>query len=171
MGNPTLPIMFTPVGADTIRIFPNFNGEGSPIDGITQFAAASTTAAQSQDGYPMGTLQAYGFDPSGTLQGVYSNGLTQPLGRLALAVFANPAGLSRSGDNTWISTQNSGLPGFSLPRESGAGEILAGSLEQSNVDAATEFTELIVAQRSFQACSRVITAQDQILQEVVNLGR
>jgi flagellar hook protein FlgE len=119
----------------------------------------------------MGTLQAYGFDPSGTLQGVYSNGLTQPLGRLALAVFANPAGLSRSGDNTWISTQNSGLPGFSLPRESGAGEILAGSLEQSNVDAATEFTELIVAQRSFQACSRVITAQDQILQEVVNLGR
>ncbi|MCX6645669.1 MAG: flagellar hook-basal body complex protein [bacterium] len=170
-GNPTIPIMFTPVGADAVRIFPNFDGEGSPINGITQFASNSTTAAKSQDGYPMGILQAYGFDPSGTLQGVYSNGLTQPLARLALAVFANPAGLHRTGDNTWISTQNSGLARVAIPRESGAGEILAGSLEQSNVDAATEFTELIVAQRSFQACSRVITAQDAILQEVVNLVR
>lgn len=170
-GNPTIPIIFTPVGANTLRIYLNFDGQGNPIDGITQFAANSTTVAESQDGYSMGTLQAFGFDPSGTLQGVYSNGLTRPLGRLALAVFSNPAGLHRLGDNNWVTTQNSGLPRVALARESGAGEILAGSLEQSNVDPATEFTDLIIAQRSFQANSRIITTQDQILQEVVNLVR
>ncbi len=169
--NPSLPITFTPMGAETLQLFPIFNGNGSLIDGVTQFSASSTTAAESQDGYPMGTLQAFAFDPSGTLQGVYSNGLTKPLAKLALAVFSNPAGLQRSGDNRWVTTGNSGLARFSAPRESGAGEILGGSLEQSNVDAATEFTELIIAQRGFQANSRVITAQDTILQEVVNLAR
>ncbi|MFH1677047.1 MAG: flagellar hook-basal body complex protein [bacterium] len=169
--NPNLPITFTPSGANTVQMYPVFDGSGSPIEGITQFASPSTTAAESQDGFPLGVLQAYAFDPTGTLQGVYSNGLTRPLARLALAVFTNPAGLQRSGDNTWIATGNSGLARFSAPRTGGAGEILGGSLEQSNVDPATEFTELIIAQRSFQACSRIITAQDSILQEVVNLVR
>jgi flagellar hook protein FlgE len=169
--NPANPITFTPAGAEALRIYPVFNGSGQPIDGITQFASASTTAAESQDGFGMGTLQAFAFDPSGTLQGVYSNGLTRPIARLALAVFSNPAGLHRVGNNNWASTSNSGLPRYSAAREGGAGEILGGSLEQSNVDAATEFTELIIAQRSFQANSRIITAQDAILQEVVNLVR
>jgi len=169
--NPLSPITFTPSGADTLRIYPIINGSGSPIDGVTQFASPSTTAAESQDGFPMGTLQAFAFDSSGTLQGVYSNGLTRPLARLALAVFSNPAGLQRVGNNDWVATSNSGNPRLSAPREGGAGEILGGSLEQSNVDAATEFTELIIAQRSYQANSRVITAQDAILQEVVNLVR
>jgi len=169
--NPDLPVTFTPAGANTLQIYPVFDALGSPIDGITQFASPSTTAAESQDGFGMGTLQAFAFDPSGTLQGVYSNGLTKPLARLALAVFSNPAGLQRTGNNNWVSTSNSGLPRYSAPREGGAGEILGGSLEQSNVDAATEFTELIIAQRGFQANSRIITAQDAILQEVVNLVR
>ena len=169
--NPMLPITFTPAGANTIRAFPVFNGTGSPIDGITQFASASTTAAESQDGFAMGTLQAFAFDPFGTLQGVYSNGLTKPIAKLALAIFSNPAGLQRIGNNNWASTGNSGLGRYSAAREGGAGEILGGSLEQSNVDPATEFTELIIAQRSFQANSRTITAQDNILQEVVNLVR
>jgi flagellar hook protein FlgE len=169
--NPTVPISFTPAGAEVLRIFPTFDGAGSPIDGVTQFASPSTTAAESQDGFSMGTLQAFAFDPSGTLQGVYSNGLTKPLARLAIAVFSNPAGLQRTGNNNWVATGNSGLSRNSAPREGGAGEILGGSLEQSNVDAATEFTELIIAQRSFQANSRIITAQDSILQEVVNLVR
>lgn len=167
--NPSEGITFTPIGADTLRILPIFNGQGTPIDGVTQFAANSTTAAESQDGFAMGTLQAFAFDPSGTLQGVYSNGLTQPLAVLALSIFSNPAGLQRVGNNYWVSTGNSGLARYTAPREGGAGEILGGSLEQSNVDPATEFTELIIAQRSFQANSRIITAQDSILQEVVNL--
>jgi flagellar hook protein FlgE len=169
--NPTAPITFTPIGADPIQVYPIFNGNGVPIDGVTQFASSSTTVAESQDGFPMGVLQAFAFDASGTLQGVYSNGLNQPLARLALAVFANPSGLQRNGNNMWVATANSGVPRLSAPREGGAGEIIGGSLEQSNVDAATEFTELIIAQRSFQACSRIITAQDAILQEVVNLVR
>jgi len=169
--NPTLPITFTPSDANTVQIYPVFDGSGSPIDGVTQFASDSTTAAESQDGFPLGILQAYAFDSTGTLQGVYSNGLTRALARLALAVFSNPAGLQRTGDNTWLGTSNSGLARYSAPRTAGAGEILGGSLEQSNVDPSTEFTELIIAQRSFQACSRIITAQDSVLQEVVNLVR
>ena len=169
--NPSDPITFTPAGANTVQVNPIFDALGSPIDGVTQFASTSTTAAEGQDGFAMGTLQAFAFDPAGTLQGVYSNGLTKPLARLALAVFSNPAGLQRDGNNNWVSTSNSGLPRYSAPRTSGAGEILGGSLEQSNVDAATEFTELIIAQRGFQANSRIITAQDSILQEVVNLVR
>jgi len=169
--NPNVPIIFTPTGADTMSIFPVFDGSGDPIAGVTQYSAPSTTAAESQDGYSMGTLQAFGFDTSGTLQGVYSNGLTRPLARLALAVFSNPAGLQRAGRNNWVSTSNSGLARYVAPRTGGSGEILGGSLEQSNVDAATEFSELIIAQRSFQANSRIITAQDSILQEVVNLVR
>ena len=169
--NPTVPITFTPIGAEILRIYPIFDGSGAPVDGITQFASASTTTAESQDGFPMGVLQAFAFDASGTLQGVYSNGLNRPLARLALAVFSNPSGLQRAGNNAWVATANSGLPNMVAPREGGAGEIIGGSLEQSNVDAATEFTELIIAQRSFQACSRIITSQDNILQEVVNLVR
>jgi len=169
--NPSVPIQFNPTGADTVSIFPIFDGNGTPIEGVTQFAAPSTTSAESQDGYSMGTLQAFGFDTSGTLQGVYSNGLTRPLARLTIAVFSNPAGLQRGGRNNWLSTSNSGLARYAAPRTSGAGEILGGSLEQSNVDPATEFSDLIIAQRSFQANSRIITAQDSILQEVVNLVR
>lgn len=170
-GNPSAPIIFTPAGADAVQIHLIFDGNGSPIDGITQFASASTAAAESQNGFPLGILKAFAFDPSGTLQGVYSNGLSKPIACLALGVFSNPAGLQRAGNNTWIATANSGTPILTAAREGGAGEILGGSLEQSNVDAATEFTELIIAQRSFQANSRIITAQDAILQEVVNLVR
>jgi flagellar hook protein FlgE len=169
--NPTVPITFQPPGVDLVSFFPFFDGMGSPIDGVTQYASDSTTAAESQDGFPLGVLQAFAFDPSGTLQGVYSNGLNRPLARLALAVFANPSGMQRTGNNTWVSTANSGLARVTAARTGGAGEIIGGSLEQSNVDAATEFTELIIAQRSFQAASRIITAQDSILQEVVNLVR
>jgi flagellar hook protein FlgE len=154
-----------------MQIYPVFNGEGQLLKGITQFASPSTAAAEDQDGWPMGILQSFAFDTTGVLRGIFSNGLTRPIAQLALAVFPNPAGMQRRGDNTFVQSANSGLASTLAPATGGAGVIIPGALEQSNVDAATEFTELIIAQRSYQANSRVITIQSELLQDVINLIR
>lgn len=169
--NPLIPVSFTPPGANTVDLELRFDGGGSPIEGVTQFASESTTAANFQDGYPLGVLQSFAFDITGTIQGSFSNGLTRPLGQLALANFNNPAGLQRIGNNAWAVSANSGVVTVTRPGSGGAGTIIPGSLEQSNVDLAFEFTELIQGQRGFQANTRVITTQDEILGEVVNLVR
>jgi flagellar hook protein FlgE len=93
------------------------------------------------------------------------------VGQLALSRFSNPSGLQQIGNNSWDESLNSGVPIVDVPKGSGMGELSAGYLEMSNVDLATEFTEMIKAQRGFQANSRVITTSDEILQELVNLKR
>ena len=93
------------------------------------------------------------------------------IGFLALARFSNPAGLHEDGANKWSESLNSGTPVVDTPTNNGIGELGVGYLEMSNVDLATEFTEMIRAQRGFQANSRVITTSDEILQELVNLKR
>ena len=103
--------------------------------------------------------------------GVYSNGLRQPLGQLALASFNNPSGLEKAGSSTFRVGDNSGVALVGLAGVGGRGVLNSGALEMSNVDLAEEFTGLIVAQRGFQANSRVITASDEILQDLVNLKR
>jgi flagellar hook protein FlgE len=102
--------------------------------------------------------------------GTYSNGRTQNIAQVALTVFANPEGLERIG-GVWRQTANSGLPQVGVPNAGGRGKINPSTLELSNVDLAQEFTNLIVAQRGFQANSRVITSSDELLQEIVNLKR
>ncbi|MCW2950782.1 MAG: flgG [Thermoleophilia bacterium] len=91
------------------------------------------------------------------------------IGYLALARFSNPSGLHEDGANKWSESLNSGTPVVDQPTLNGEGELGVGYLEMSNVDLATEFTEMIKAQRGFQANSRVITTSDEILQELVNL--
>lgn len=169
--NPLLEVTFTPPGANTVQLELRFDGNGNPIEGATQFASESTTAANFQDGYAMGVLQSFAFDITGTIQGSFSNGLTRPLAQLALANSNNPAGLTRIGNNAWTVSANSGVVTVTRPGSGGAGTIIPGALEQSNVDLAFEFTELIQGQRGFQANTRVITTQDEILGEVVNLVR
>src|SRR5690348_18265577 len=105
------------------------------------------------------------------MTGVFSNGRNQPLGQLALAVFANPSGLEKAGDSLFRQSVNSGQPQIGIPGSGGRGTLAGGTLEMSNVDLAQEFTNMIVAQRGFQANSRVITASDEILQDLVNLKR
>ncbi|MFK2825001.1 flagellar basal body rod protein FlgG [Bacillus sp. B190/17] len=92
-------------------------------------------------------------------------------GKVQIAKFPNPDGLEKVGSNMFISTNNSGTPVLSDPGAGGAGKIVAGTLEMSNVDLSEEFTEMIVAQRGFQANTRIITTSDEILQELVNLKR
>ena len=100
---------------------------------------------------------------------MYSNGYKQPLGQMALASFSNPSGLAKAGGNLFQATANSGTPAIGVPDSAGRGQIATGFLEGSNVDLAQQFTNMIMAERGFQANSRVITTSDEILQDLVNL--
>ncbi|MDR2357205.1 MAG: flagellar hook-basal body complex protein [Oscillospiraceae bacterium] len=124
------------------------------------------------------------FDDKGNLQGVNSNDAKVIIGTVALATFVNPGGLEKKGDSLYTETPNSGIPGgggnpddpdsggvFFQSTMGGAGKVVAGGLEMSNVDLATEFTDMIVTQRGFQANSRIITVSDTLLEELVNLKR
>ncbi|MGY1639153.1 flagellar hook protein FlgE, partial [Geodermatophilus sp. SYSU D00742] len=141
------------------------------LDGLSQFGSASSLVPTEQDGYAPGTLQSFALSSDGTIVGVYSNSLRQGIGQLAMATFANPAGLEKAGNSSFRVGNNSGTPVIGEAGAGGAGTLTAGALEMSNVDLAEEFTGLIVAQRGFQANSRVITSSDEVLQDLVNLKR
>lgn len=141
------------------------------LSAVTGFAGIDTLKALDQDGHAAGTLQAFALGADGTLSGAFSNGLKQVLGRLALANFTNPAGLEKAGGSLFRTSVNSGVIQLGTPGSGGRGTLAGGSLEMSNVDLSSEFTNLIVAQRGFQANSRVVTTSDEVLQELVNLKR
>ncbi len=124
-----------------------------------------------QDGSAQGTLSSISVGPDGTIVGVFSNGLTRTVGQLALARFANPTGLVRTGDTAFAASAASGTAEVGTPESGGRGSVSSGYLEQSNVDLAQQFTNLIMAERGFQANSRVITATDEMLQDLVNIKR
>jgi flagellar hook protein FlgE len=172
LASPTTPpvISFTPPGGATAMAVSLDFGNGS-INGMTQFSSSTTALLREQDGYTSGALQNFVIDSSGTITGAFSNGTTQVLGQIAVADFNNPGGLVRGGDNLYSVTANSGEAGIGFSGETSRSTIAAGALEMSNVDLTQEFTNMIVAQRGFQANGRVITGTDEMLQEVVNLKR
>jgi flagellar hook protein FlgE len=137
----------------------------------TQFARASTTTFQSSDGYGAGDLQDINVDVDGVITGAYSNGQLIPLYRVALAKFQNNLGLFKEGGNLYKETRTSGDATTNRPGTNGLGSLAPNSLEQSNVDIATEFVKMITTQRGFQANSKVITVTDQMLSELINLKR
>jgi len=138
---------------------------------ITQWESKSTAWAEYQDGYTMGNLTSFTIGQDGTIQGVYDNGTTKNLARVALANFQNPSGLMQVGNSLFQVSNNSGDPLVGAPGDEGMGAIIPSSLEMSNVDLSEEFTDMIVTQRGFQANSRIITTSDEMLQELVNLKR
>ncbi len=164
-------ISFTAPGAEENRITPVVDGEGSPINGITQFASPFTTKGYYQDGYPMGVMQSFSISSSGDIIGLYSNGRVQPIAKIALALFNNPEGLLKIGNSMFSESSNSGRALITAPGKGGAGELTPSSLEMSNVDLATQLTEMIIAQRGFSANSRIITTTDEMLQELLGLKR
>lgn len=153
------------------------NGATNPIDmslsfqSITQLAGDTTISPTSQNGLPLGGLDSFTIGKDGVISGSFTNGMSQPLGQIALAQFSNAAGLSKAGNNLLIENSNSGLPQIGQPSVGSLGNITAGFLESSNVDLPSEFAAMIVAQRGFQANSRIITTSDEILQELVQLKR
>jgi len=137
----------------------------------TQFAGFSTTQFQTATGYGTGDLQSITVDTDGVITGQYSNGEVIPLYRVALAKFQNAQGLYKEGGNLFQETRLSGVPLMARPGTNGLGTIASNSLEQSNVDIATEFVRMITTQRGFQANSKIITVTDQMLLELINMKR
>ncbi|EKR73290.1 flagellar hook-basal body protein [Leptospira noguchii str. 2006001870] len=164
-------VSFRIPGNPAIQSFDLNLGEAGMVNGITQFSSDFTTKAVKQDGYTMGYLESFSIDNSGTITGVFSNGVRQPLARIATAVFNNPAGLDKAGDTMFAYSMNSGEPNIGEAGVQGRGKINAGLLEMSNVDLSDQFTDMIVTQRGFQANSRTITTSDQMIQEVLGLKR
>ncbi|WIE66546.1 flagellar hook protein FlgE [Curtobacterium sp. MCLR17_036] len=147
------------------------NGVRVDMTQLTGFAGLTTASISSQNGREAGALQGYSISKDGTVTGTFSNGASLALGRIALATFANPAGLEKTGASGYRATANSGQPAVGTPGSAGVGSLASGTLEMSNVDLSQEFTNLIVAQRGFQANARIITTSDEVLQELTNLKR
>lgn len=138
---------------------------------FTQFASESETVYQTQDGFPAGSLSTLSIDQDGIISGVFSNGQINPIAKIALAKFTAPTELTKFGRNLYAESYSSGQAIIGTAQNSGLGRVMSNSLELSNVDMATEFVNMISAQRAFQANSRVITVTDGLLQEMVSLVR
>lgn len=163
-------------GAGTISLTLS-NGSLSPqniqldFSGLNQLASTTTASAVFQDGFATGVLESVSVDARGIIVGSFSNGVVRPLAQVAIAMFPNPEGLERIGDNMFKASGNSGLPRYLPPGVGGTGRIQSSGLEQSNVDLARELTQVLIAQRSFQAAARTILAADEMTQEALNLRR
>jgi flagellar hook protein FlgE len=144
---------------------------GTGLDAATQFGSKSSVARHSQDGASAATLASMSFNDDGVLTAVYDNGVQRELGQIAIAKFENNEGLFKTGKNLFKETRKSGQAAMGKPGSDGRGEVLAKSIEQSNVDIANEFINLMAAQRNFQANTKTITTSDQMLQEVLNIKR
>jgi flagellar hook protein FlgE len=168
-GNPPVPIAFTNGKPNTNTI--TIDGYDVDITDVTHYSGNTEARVSASDGSAAGILSSYTVSNTGQIVGVFSNGLKQTLGQLALANFNNVNGLEKIGDSMFRSTVNSGLAQVGAAGSAGLGLITSGALEMSNVDLAQEFTNLVIAQRGFQANSRIITTSDEILQELVNLKR
>jgi flagellar hook protein FlgE len=137
----------------------------------TMYAVSSNTVFKDSDGYGAGDLQSITVDEKGVISGNYSNGEIIPLYRIALADFQNEDGLVKEGGNLFSASLASGGAITNRPGSNGLGTLASGSLEQSNVDIAAEFVQMITTQRGFQANSKIITTVDTMLSEIINLKR
>ncbi|WP_350348549.1 flagellar hook protein FlgE [Agromyces sp. G08B096] len=156
-----------PTGPTTLTV----GGVTVDLAGVTGYADLSTLKVAGQDGRAAGTLDSYSIGPDGTITGAFSNGATEAVGRIALATFVNPGGLEKAGDSRYRATANTGAVELGAAGDPGYGALASGYLEMSNVDLSQEFTNLIIAQRGFQANARIITTSDEVLQELTNLKR
>jgi flagellar hook protein FlgE len=138
---------------------------------IQNSVPVSQVTVDFQDGFPPGSLQSFSVTQDGVISGLFTNGLTRNLGQIGMAIFPNAGGLERMGNNLWRNSDNSGVPVIGQPRTGGRGVINSGFLEQSNVDIGSEFTDLIITQRGFQANTRVVTTVDEMLQDLINMKR
>ncbi len=165
-----------PDAAASLSLGAGFNvsidaGTVGTISGLAGYTSASNAVISSQDGYQAGDLTNISVDARGIITGYFSNGVTRSLAQISLAQFSNPAGLVRMGDNVYGESANSGVPVLGFAGGTNSSTITPGALESSNVDISQEFTDMIIAQRGFQANARVITTADEMLNELVNLRR
>jgi len=141
------------------------------LSNLVQYSTSFTPVPSARDGHSAGTLDSISFDETGTLIGTFTNGATQKLAQLVLADFYNPSGLTKAGENLYTVSMNSGAPLVGVAGSSIRASIVSGALEGSNVDLASEFTKMIIAQRGFEANSRLVSTSDNVIGELINLKR
>ena len=169
-GNGDLFVSASFTGIPTPQVMRFGFGDPNSLQGLTELASTSSVSAR-QDGFSPGKLVSVRIKGSGEVEGVASNGRTIPLAQLAIASFKNPDGLQSIGNNFYSSSSSAGEPEIGTGQAGARGTIRSGQLEHSNVDIATEFTQMIVAQRGFSANARTITVANETLQELLGLIR
>ena len=161
-GNLSANMTFSGAAAQTIAL--NLNN-------FTQVSGTSGLSAVTQDGYGAGGLVSLSVNAQGILSATFDNGQTRPLYQLGIASFRNPEGLAPGGNQLYRASVDSGPPAVATAQSQGNGSIVGSALEQSNVQIAQEFIDLISTQKAFQANARVITASDQLLGDLINVVR
>jgi flagellar hook protein FlgE len=144
---------------------------GLGMDGVTQTALQSQPTSVTQDGHGSGVLSSTSFDKTGKITGSFSNGQSRVIGQVAVATIDAPDQMQRVTGNLFADTSASGNSTIGLAGSGGRGAIVAGSLENSNVDLSTEFIKMIAAQRNYQANAKTVTTADSLLAELMNLKR
>jgi flagellar hook protein FlgE len=166
----SIPLSFTGLadGAANLNMSWNLLGtSGTPA--ISQVDSASAVSSSTQDGYTSGEYQSFTIGSDGTVTATYSNGQKQNVGQLALANVANLQGLQLQGDGDYATTLASGSASIGVSGSAGLGTVTDGALEESNVNISAEFSDLIIAQRAFEASSKAVTTFDTVTQETINM--
>ncbi len=149
----------------------NLNFGGASFEGLTQYSGSSTPAVVAQDGYTSGELAGYTITPEGILRLNFTNGLQQDAYQLAVGTVNNPQGLAPVGENLYELTPTAGTLQVGRAGTDVSTTILQGALEMSNVDLITEFADMIVTQRGYQAAARIISTSDELIQETLQIKR
>ena len=156
-------------GATSPAITVNLWSGTPPVSSLTSYAQNSATSNTTQNGYAAGTVSSMMVDQNGIIEATFTNGQTLPLAQVAVTSFANDNGLAETGSNLYSMTLASGAPNVGTANSGGRGTVLGANLESSNVDVATEFTQLIIDQNGYQANSRVITTANTLLQTLISM--
>ncbi|GGG81706.1 flagellar hook protein FlgE [Edaphobacter dinghuensis] len=159
-----------PNGASDLSFNWNLDdSSGNPT--VSQTTAASAGSASAQDGFTSGVYNGFGVDSSGVITATYSNGQKQIVGQVAVATVANDQGLTVTGNNNYMTTASSGQANIGVAGTGSRGTITDSALELSNVDISSEFADLIVAQRAFEANSKTVTTFDTVTQDTLSMIR
>lgn len=165
-----IPLAFTGLADGAANLNMNWNllgASGTPT--VSQVASASAVSSTTQDGYSSGEYQSFSIASDGTVTAIYSNGQQQPVGQVALANVSNLQGMTLLGNGDYATTLASGTASVSTSGSAGLGTLQDGALEESNVNISAEFSDLIIAQRGFEANAKAVTTFDTVTQETINM--
>jgi flagellar hook protein FlgE len=155
-------------GASNLKFNWNlYNSTNSPV--VSQVAGTSEASQTTQDGFSSGSLSTFSIQADGTIEGSFTNGQTLAIGQIALATFPNSQGLLRTGSNNFMASLASGLPTVGVPGTGGRGTLTGGGLEGSNVDIASQFSQLILQQTGYEANAKAFTTFNNVVQATLNL--
>jgi flagellar hook protein FlgE len=165
-----IPVAFTGLADGSANLSMNWNLLGSGgTPSLSQVAAASAVSATTQNGYTSGEYQSFTIGSDGTVTATYSNGQQQSVGQVALANVSNLQGLELLGDGDYATTLASGTASIATSGSAGLGTLQDGALEESNVNISAEFSDLIIAQRGFEANTKTITTFDTVTQDTIDM--